>query len=333
TTSNNECLFPLGSPNKKHQLLYITSTSAPTVGGLLSVEYLPYFAGTAGLPLVDTSSNLNLNRIHSGFYNISIENGLTGGAYNIKAMPLDIGNVNWEGALRMLKRDGVSNNWRLEPGSFGGGHSAYIPSIGIYGTSSLNGQYVIASDSNINTLPIQLTQLKGAYEAEQISLYWTTVSEVNAKEFVVSVLDQTEWKVMQKIGAFGNSSQIRNYHSRFNYASKDGKVTVKLEAFDRDGSNSISKQITLENNQKLPDISLYPNPFSEELQVQYFGSNQSAFADIFIYDETGKLVQQNQIYFTTNQTQIINVGELSPGFYLIKVTKEGRTHFYRQVKL
>ncbi len=158
------------------------------------MEYLPYFAGISGLPLIDTSSNpdLNLNRIHSGFYSISIENGLTGGVFDIQAKPLDIGNVNWEGALRMLKRDGASNNWRLEPGSYGGGVNAFMPSIGIYGTSSLIGQYVIASDSIINTLPVQLTQLKGFYESTQISLHWSTASEVNAKEFVVSVLDQTE---------------------------------------------------------------------------------------------------------------------------------------------
>jgi hypothetical protein len=138
--------------------------------------------------------------------------------------------------------------------------------------------------------------------------------------------------MVQKIAAFGNSTQLKNYQCSFNHASIDGTVTLKLEAFDRDGSNSFSKQITLKNNQESPEISLYPNPFSKELYVQYFGSNQNTFAEFFIYDETGKIAQQNLIHLTDTEKQILNTSELSPGLYLIKVVKDEQTYFYRQVK-
>lgn len=334
-TSNNQALFPFGSPDKKHQLLYINNTIAPTVGGLLSAEYFPYFPGNAGLPLVDTSSNpdLNINKVGFGFYHLAIESGLVGGKFNLEAKPINISNVNWEGALRMIKRDGVSNAWRLEPGSYGGGFSAFMPSIGINGTTALNGQYAIASDSVINYLPIKLIHINGNLTPEQISLFWSTSSEINAKEFVVSVLDQTEWKVAKRIDAFGNSNQIRNYQCVLNNASKANEIALKLEAFDRDGSLSYSKEIYLENNNQLANISLYPNPFSEQLNLHFFGSNQNAFAEVFIIDQAGKTVLTEKLNDTNVQDYVISTKDLSPGLYLIKVVQQANTYFYRHIKL
>ncbi|MCF8253774.1 MAG: T9SS type A sorting domain-containing protein [Bacteroidia bacterium] len=335
TTSGIQGLFPLGSPNKKHQLLYIQNTIAPSTGGLVSVNYLPFFAGNAGLPIIDSSSTpiLNLNRLHTGFYDVNVESGLTGGTFTIYANPTAIGNVNWEGALRMLKRDGSNSNWRLDSLSFGGGISAFNPQIGISGMAYLDAQYVIASDSNINTLPVQLINFSGKYSQGKIYLNWATASETNTKEFVVSILDQTNWISLEKIKAFGNSKQTKKYSYQIDYPSEEKELVLQLSCYDKDGSMSFSKQLVLNKDARLLEITLTPKPFQEKLEITYFGLNQNAEAKLLIRDGQGKIVKEEYLNLVQGNKQSKSTSELTPGIYFVEIRIEGQTFKWKQIKI
>lgn len=63
------------------------------------------------------------------------------------------------------------------------------------------------------------------------------------------------------------------------------------------------------------NISLYPNPVSNKLNVSFnhFEGNE---AEVYILDVSGKVVLSQQVY---NQNNSIYVGDLSHGFYFVKI--------------
>jgi len=332
--ATGEFLFPFGSQDKKHQLLTIETTTAPSSGGLIVAEYFSFFAGNSGLPIIDTLPipDLNINKINNGYYKIGVEVGLIGGIFHIQANPIGNSTINWQSALRFLKRDGTSSNWRLEPGTYGGGFSGFNPLIGIPNMLSINGQYVIASDSNFNTLPVYINKFWGYFEENQINLNWSSATEINAKEYHVSILDQGNWILKEKVQAYGNSLKTRNYTCHFLHEKNEAIVRVKLDAYDLDGTLSYSSQITLKSQQDIEEISLYPNPFSEQIQLQYFGSNQNHVADIFIYDHTGKLVTQESVSLNNTLLPSISTSHLNNGIYLVKIFVNGQMYWFKQLK-
>ncbi|MDZ4668470.1 MAG: T9SS type A sorting domain-containing protein, partial [bacterium] len=80
------------------------------------------------------------------------------------------------------------------------------------------------------------------------------------------------------------------------------------------------------------EISLYPNPFSEQIQLQYFGSNQNHVADIFIYDHTGKLVTQESVSLNNTLLPSISTSHLNNGIYLVKIFVNGQMYWFKQLK-
>jgi len=334
TTTGIQGLFPLGSQNNKHQFFYINQSISPSVGGLISVNYQLGSPGILGLPVTDTifTSPVEFNRTVQGFWNVKIESGLTGASFEVIANPINMGGIAWLDALRLLKRDSINQIWQLFGGGFSYGSSSIFPYIGIPYVQNLNGQYTIASDSLHNYLPIELVSFKGSINQHQIELNWSTATEINAKEFVVSILENKQWTALKKIPAFGNSNTLRHYNCTLNNDTKKDEALLQLSAYDIDGTLSFSKQIHITSSNDIEEISLYPNPFSEQIQLQYFGSNQNHVADIFIYDQLGKVTLQDHIQFNHINTVDLNTSNIPAGLYVVKILQNGRSQNYKLMK-
>lgn len=67
------------------------------------------------------------------------------------------------------------------------------------------------------------------------------------------------------------------------------------------------------------NISLYPNP--AETSITLNGINTSDIVNVQVSDETGRVIM-NQIYETTGKNNSINVSELSPGVYCVKIRSD-----------
>ncbi len=76
------------------------------------------------------------------------------------------------------------------------------------------------------------------------------------------------------------------------------------------------------------DLQLYPNPANEQLYVRYETTTKNAVVEI--YDVTGQLVKQEKMNFSS--TQQIDISNLSPGLYVLKITDGKKVNAQRFIK-
>lgn len=71
-------------------------------------------------------------------------------------------------------------------------------------------------------------------------------------------------------------------------------------------------KVTSDDQSEIPGLWLYPNPIQDVLHIHH--TFEKGF--LFIYDLRGNLLYQNYI---SSSAQIINLEELNPGFYILKL--------------
>ncbi len=79
-----------------------------------------------------------------------------------------------------------------------------------------------------------------------------------------------------------------------------------------------NKQPKTQEDSSIEGLSLYPNPVSTGRV--YITSKKDSEKEIMIFDVLGKKVLQTII-----STRELNISNLSPGVYIIKITEEGST--------
>lgn len=79
-----------------------------------------------------------------------------------------------------------------------------------------------------------------------------------------------------------------------------------------------SKQPKTQEDSSVEGLSLYPNPVSSG--KVYITSKKDSEKEIIIFDVLGKKVLQTII-----SNKELNISNLSPGIYIIKITEEGST--------
>lgn len=72
--------------------------------------------------------------------------------------------------------------------------------------------------------------------------------------------------------------------------------------------------------EKQLDFALYPNPSSDNINVQLPSGVSKAALNVF--DISGRLVMSSKII---SQNQLVNVADLSSGIYVLKIQSEGKT--------
>lgn len=80
--------------------------------------------------------------------------------------------------------------------------------------------------------------------------------------------------------------------------------------------NTIPKDGIIQiNSTEVVDFELFPNPASNEVYLETFGSGTDL---IVIYDYTGHIVYNHQLNINENKL-LINTGEFSNGVYLVQL--------------
>lgn len=115
----------------------------------------------------------------------------------------------------------------------------------------------------IGLLPVEIISFNvNCIDENKKEISWSTASEHNAAFFIVEKSsDGSEWKVINKIEAAGNSSSRIDY-SITDYSISENTVYYRLKQVDRDGVYKMydAKSIyCLEED----EIRIYPNPTSD----------------------------------------------------------------------
>jgi hypothetical protein len=136
----------------------------------------------------------------------------------------------------------------------------------IAGALNLDNNFLDGCDTDGNLLPIELLSFTCYNDGLNISLNWTTSSEINNDYFTVErSKDGLLFEDILKMEGAGNSTSIRNY-SITDFNPYFNTSYYRLKQTDFDGKNSFSNIISA-NNKNDFSFDIFPNPFHDKLII------------------------------------------------------------------
>jgi len=167
------------------------------------------------------------------------------------------------------------------------------------------------------TLPLQLISFAAANNKNDAILTWNTVDEINSSYFDVEF--STNGISFTKLGAVkAKNSPAGSVYNFTHFAPQDNILYYRLKLVDNNGQFSYSKIVKLTMN-RLPQLTLYPNPTSNFIQLKNIRADEVQEVQIAGID--GKMV----LAFKTTGLMQYNISNLPVGIYLLKLIKKDKT--------
>ncbi|MCZ2225033.1 MAG: T9SS type A sorting domain-containing protein [Chitinophagales bacterium] len=175
-------------------------------------------------------------------------------------------------------------------------------------------------------LPISLSSFTVKQENGKNILKWTTVQEINNKQFNVqrsnNGVNFSNIAIQPAYANNDNSNAIRNY-STIDEKPIQGTNYYRLEQVDKDGKTSYSSIISIKNmSNTWATLNIYPNPVRDNLHLNIL-SNINTVISIKVIDVFGKqLLQLSNNVKTADNIVNIPVNNLAAGVYYIQLLNE-----------
>lgn len=179
----------------------------------------------------------------------------------------------------------------------------------------------------------------GNQVSTNIELYWETPSEINIDYYQLtsSVDNCTTFAIIASIPGNGTTSSTSNYSYIVTGPLIDLCYCFRLDAYDFSGiqyyldtvmvcyNSSMTSTIDL---QSIPNLSIYPNPFSNEQVIIQTGS--LSISNIFIYNSNGQLILSVPV---SDKKLCIDLSKFEKGLYLIHlIDNQGVSYIRKLIK-
>lgn len=331
TNSGSAGLMPIGT-STVYRPIQINFTITPSSGGALTALFVQGNGGNLGFPIFDftTSPIVQLSKSgNEGFWRVSPTDGISGGTYTCAATGTGFSGISSVSDLRLVRRSNATSGWSLGGTSVLGTGTAAVPIVSSIGITTIGGEFGIASDSTINSLPVKLISFGATWNNNKPKLTWKTASEENNSHFEVERLANNIWLTIGTIKGAGNSAVINSYgfidEDLLDNNQLQESVYYRLKQIDNDGTFSYSDVVLLQNNDIPNDITLYPIPLQNTLIIET--DKNDKINQVVIYTIQGMKIRS---YVDQNK---IDVSDLNYGAYIINViTNNGQSKTIRVVK-
>jgi SdrD B-like domain/Secretion system C-terminal sorting domain len=185
----------------------------------------------------------------------------------------------------------------------------------------------------INILPLDFTSLKITQNTKGVTLGWTTLSEGREEAFVI--MHSTDGIDFTEIGtSTGKSNSNTRLDYAFNHRSAATGINYyRLKMLNGNGKMVYSNIVSIVVANKGNIVTnIYPNPFVDQITVT-INADAKSVATILMYDNGGKTVVNNSHPLTkgTNTIAIDNLGKLTQGMYILKISIGGTTSFVQKI--
>jgi hypothetical protein len=185
------------------------------------------------------------------------------------------------------------------------------------------------------SLPIILTDFKAAVNNCSVNLSWNTSSEINSSYFNVmrKSTAENEYKFVAKLIASGNSS-TEKYYSYTDKNASTGTYSYVLQMVDADLKSKMSDEVYATVQCDLVnEITLYPNPANDKLNVTFTNSTTEQEVVISIVDMTGKVVLSKTVNPAGQNNVVLNVQALSNGSYILQISNLNQGKYSRKINI
>ncbi|MBO9563926.1 MAG: T9SS type A sorting domain-containing protein [Niastella sp.] len=178
-------------------------------------------------------------------------------------------------------------------------------------------------------LPLTWLYFRGRAKDDIVWLNWATGSEQNTSKFIVErSTDGRSYKAIGTLPALGNTGRENLYE----FPDHEGlRLTVKnlyyrIRQVDLDGRATNSSVVTIPVNAPPMLVKLYPNPFSQTLNILISTQQPPTPKDhMFLYSMDGKLIYSRSLASRQNNVpiQLSDLPSLLPGSYVLKTSLNG----------
>ncbi|MEI6596207.1 MAG: SBBP repeat-containing protein [Bacteroidota bacterium] len=201
-----------------------------------------------------------------------------------------------------------------------------------FGGGTTYGDAFIAVFTSAGGLPIKLTSFDATLENKNVLCTWQTASESNNDYFEIQrsvggsqPACQTCPGVVGRFTAIGKvkGNGTTNIVSSYQFIDvstpldKTGTLYYRLKQVDFDGKSTFSDVRVVTLNQVNNEITIYPNPTNDVLNISF--AQQSSSTTIQLFDITGRIVK---IVNTLNNNNQIDVSDLCNGIYFINICSQ-----------
>ena len=160
--------------------------------------------------------------------------------------------------------------------------------------------------------PVNFGEFSGELRDDTSLLFWETHAEINNEGFEIQHSnDIKNWNPIGFLEGTGNSTNVNSYEFRHD-EPQNGINFYRLKQMDFNGTYAYSDIITLryEGDQKLNDLTLFPNPSLDEIRIftAYEKENYR------IISSSGKVVLRGK----TNNNRI-DISTLESGMYYLSL--------------
>lgn len=171
-----------------------------------------------------------------------------------------------------------------------------------------------------NPLPVQLSSFNASCKASKHILQWTTLSELNNKQFEIEQsADARTWKTVSIVPGAGTSVTPNTYQE---IIQAPFDCYYRLKQVDFDGRLQYTNVVFVKHCDAISsEIQIIPNPVQDECHLQLNGIKPDEVERIFVKDMIGR-----SYYINYDKTSMhLTTRDLSSGLYAIQVTLNNGT--------
>lgn len=289
----------------------------PTLG-TATLYYLHFFDANTGFI---AASGGRIYKTTDGFNFTETQLPVTSIFYSIKFAGTNIGWLGGSSGNLFYTEDG-GNNWTKSNLSIGS--SQTIREIEI----SEGRMWLVGTDGMIirgyadPLIPVELASFNASVNGNDVTLNWTTASEVNNLGFDIERQTNNEWQNIGFVEGKGTTTGITNY----SFIDKDlvvANYNYRIKQIDMDGTfkyYNLSESIEIGTPDKFELSQNYPNPFNPLTTIKYT-LPQSGLVTLKVFNVIGQEIAElvNEVKQVGSYKIEFNAGSLPSGVYIYKL--------------
>ncbi|MDP4251649.1 MAG: T9SS type A sorting domain-containing protein [Bacteroidota bacterium] len=304
-------LFPMGTATDYRPFFVSAPAAGPTTGGSISVSYNDATTNTSVPVYMDGAATIMVRKDLN--WAVST-NGLAGGTYSLAVQGTGFGLIGAISDLRLTLANSVAGLPGVNAGT------TTNPQINRTGLTlaNLTNSFYVGSINSVNTpLPITLISFNAYVSNGEVKLEWSTSAETNNAYFIVQKSkDAQGWEEVQKILGAGTSSSTK-YYSCYDITPYSGISYYRLMQADIDGKQSYSPIVLISLESRYADISVYPNPVTDQIKISFPSANRY---EVSLINIAGQILYSKDLADGNNLE--LNVSGFKPGIYFIHIMHE-----------
>jgi hypothetical protein len=178
---------------------------------------------------------------------------------------------------------------------------------------------------NNSVLPVELASFTSTVSNRDVTLNWSTASELNNSGFEIERSSNNEWTKVGNVNGNGTSSTVNNY-SYTDRSLATGSYSYRLKQVDFNGNFeyfNLNNEVNIGTPSTYALSQNYPNPFNPSTTIN-FDLPTDGNVSLKLYDMSGKEVATlvNEVrsagYYSVN----FNASQLTSGVYFYSISAD-----------